>query len=364
MVPMDGWMMGFGGMVAAFSLSLGNRRSDPRPSHNKVLRNALQLQFSLLPVIQVACANMIPVVLVHGGAGTIPEHRQALALAGVRASVEAAWQLLKSGGSVLDVVEHAVKMMEDDPVFNAGVGSSLNVAGEIQEDAMIMEGSMLNSGAVSCVKNIANPIHLARLVMEKSKHIYLSATGANMFARTMGIPAVPTAQLITEYRRLCWEKSLGEANSTVPDEGSKGTVGAIAIDKNGNVASATSTGGLNFKMIGRVGDVPCIGAGGYADNELGAVSTTGDGESIMKVTLARLVLFHMEQGKKPLEAAKLALQHLVRRTGDTAGLIALAPNGEWTAHCVSEHMSWAGATQGRRYHGLKRGEKHMQEVDE
>uniref|UniRef100_UPI00358EED27 isoaspartyl peptidase/L-asparaginase isoform X1 n=2 Tax=Myxine glutinosa TaxID=7769 RepID=UPI00358EED27 len=311
-----------------------------------------------------SASDMMPVVLVHGGAGTVPEYRQAPNLAATRAAAESAWLLLQSGRSALDVVEHAVKMMEDNPLFNAGVGSHLNEVGEIEQDAMIMDGSMLNSGGVTCVKNIANPIHLARLVMNKTGHVLLSESGAHKFAHAMGIPTVPTAQLITEYRKNLWEKRRGQANPAVPDEGSKGTVGAVAIDRNGNVASATSTGGQNYKMIGRVGDVPCIGSGGYADNELGAVSSTGDGEAIMKVVLARLMLFHMEQGKEPFEAADLALQHLVRRTGGTAGLIAVTPKGEWTAHCVSEHMVWAGATQGQRYYGLKRGDKYVQEVDE
>ncbi|XP_018546041.2 isoaspartyl peptidase/L-asparaginase [Lates calcarifer] len=165
-----------------------------------------------------------------------------------------------------------------------------------------MDGRTLASGAVSCVKNIANPVSLARAVMEKTAHIMLTGRGANMFAESIGIVTVPTETLVTEYEMKEWEKHKNYVTGVMEDFNSQwahDTVGAVAVDCAGNVACATSTGGIRNKMVGRVGDSPIIGSGGYADNFTGAVSCTGHGESILKVTLARLILSHIEQGKIP-----------------------------------------------------------------
>ncbi|XP_054370435.1 isoaspartyl peptidase/L-asparaginase isoform X2 [Molothrus ater] len=205
---------------------------------------------------------MKPVIVVHGGAGRIFKEREEGCRAGVVRAALRGYALLKQGGSAVDAVEEAVRSMEDDPHFNAGCGSVLNEKGEVEMDAIIMDGKNLDSGAVSAVKCIANPIKLARLVMEKTKHLLLTDHGAHLFAQAMGIPEIPGEKLVTERSQERWKKNL-EPDSN-PEEFQKdlGTVGAVAIDSEGNVACATSTGGLSNKMIGRVGDTACIGSGG------------------------------------------------------------------------------------------------------
>ncbi|NWX84312.1 ASGL1 asparaginase, partial [Nothoprocta pentlandii] len=245
-----------------------------------------------------------------------------------------------------------------------GCGSVLNEKGEVEMDAIIMDGKNLASGAVSAVKCIANPIKLARLVMEKTKHLLLTGYGAHLFARAMGIPEVPEEKLITERSRERWRKNL-EPDSN-PEEFQKdlGTVGAVAIDSEGNVACATSTGGLSNKLTGRVGDTACIGSGGYADNCCGAVSTTGHGESIMKVVLARLVLHHMEQGMAPAAAADAALDYMKRRVGGLGGVIVVSSSGQWAARFSTQQMSWAAVQDEQLLHGIYAGEQHTEPLEQ
>uniref|UniRef100_A0A8C6SDR6 Isoaspartyl peptidase/L-asparaginase n=1 Tax=Neogobius melanostomus TaxID=47308 RepID=A0A8C6SDR6_9GOBI len=239
---------------------------------------------------------MLPLLVVHGGAGHIPSDRVQDSVLGVCAAVRAGYSFLTAGGSSVDAVVEAVANMEDNPRFNAGRGSVLTARGDVEMDALVMDGRDLSSGAVSAVKNIANPVQLARLVMDKTSHACLTAGGAAEFARQMGVQEVSTESLITDYSRARWKKNLDPGAKPVECQmGKMGTVGAVAVDAEGNIACATSTGGMLNKMEGRVGDTPCIGSGGYADNSVGAVSTTGHGEAIMKVVLARLILFHMEQ---------------------------------------------------------------------
>ncbi|KFQ85143.1 Isoaspartyl peptidase/L-asparaginase, partial [Phoenicopterus ruber ruber] len=247
-----------------------------------------------------------------------------------------------------------------------GCGSVLNEKGEVQMDAIIMDGKNLDSGAVSAVRCIANPIKLARLVMEKTKHVLLTDHGAHLFARAMGIPEIPGEKLITERSQERWKKSLEPGSNPEEEEFQKdlGTVGAVALDSEGNVACATSTGGLSNKLIGRVGDTPCIGSGGYADNCSGATSTTGHGESIMKVVLARLILYHMEQGMSPEMAADTALDYMKTRVGGLGGVIVLNNSGEWAAKCSTKQMSWATVKDDQLHYGIYAGERHTKPVDE
>ncbi|XP_032363620.1 isoaspartyl peptidase/L-asparaginase [Etheostoma spectabile] len=203
---------------------------------------------------------MFPVVVVHGGAGHIPKARSENSTSGVRAAARTGYTILREGGSSMDAVVEAVTQLENNPSFNAGCGSVLNVKGEVEMDAIVMDGKTLGSGAVSAVRNIANPIQLARLVMDKTAHACLTAEGANQFARSMGVPEVPLESLITDYSRMRWKKNLEpDANPVECQMGKMGTVGAVAVDSEGNVACATSTGGMLNKMEGRVGDTPCIG---------------------------------------------------------------------------------------------------------
>ncbi|NXH45547.1 ASGL1 asparaginase, partial [Dicaeum eximium] len=308
--------------------------------------------------------RMKPVIVVHGGAGRIFKEREEGCRAGVVRAALRGYRVLKQGGSAVDAVEEAVRSMEDDPHFNAGCGSVLNEKGEVEMDAIIMDGKNLDSGAVSAVKCIANPIKLARLVMEKTKHMLLTDHGAHLFAQAMGIPEIPGEKLITQRSRERWKKNL-EPDSN-PEEFQKdlGTVGAVAIDSEGNVACATSTGGLSNKLIGRVGDTACIGSGGYADNHSGATSTTGHGESIMKVVLARLILYRMEQGMSPEVAADTALDYMKTRVGGLGGVIVVNKAGEWAARFSTKQMSWATVKDDNLHYGIYAGEKHIKSVDE
>ncbi|KAK2823927.1 hypothetical protein Q5P01_021102 [Channa striata] len=307
---------------------------------------------------------MLPVLVVHGGAGYVPTKRSDDSISGVCSATRAGYKILKEGGSSMDAVVETVTQLENNPTFNAGCGSVLNVKGDVEMDALVMDGKTLDSGAVSAVRNIANPIQLARLVMDKTSHACLTAEGASKFAQTMGVPEVPLESLITEYSRMRWEENLApDANPVESQMGKMGTVGAVAVDIAGNIACATSTGGLLNKMEGRVGDTPCIGSGGYADNNIGAVSTTGHGEAIMKVTLARLVLFHMEQGNSVEEASDLALDHMKSRVASLGGVVTVDPQGHWAARFSSLQMAWAAAQKDTLHYGLYTGEHFTQSID-
>uniref|UniRef100_A0A3B5LUL4 Isoaspartyl peptidase/L-asparaginase n=1 Tax=Xiphophorus couchianus TaxID=32473 RepID=A0A3B5LUL4_9TELE len=283
---------------------------------------------------------MSAVLVVHGGAWAIPDEMAPASVDGVKAAARHGASVLKSGGSALDAVEAAVRALEDNPIFNAGHGATLNVDGEVELDAIIVDGRTLASGAVSCVTNIANPVSLARAVMEKTSHVMLTGKGANQFAESIGINTFPTDKLVTEYEKKEWEKHKKYIAGVMAHD----TVGAVAVDCAGNVACATSTGGIRNKMVGRVGDSPVIGCGGYADNSSGAVSCTGHGESILKVTLARLVLSHVEQEKSVADASQLSLQYMSDRVQGAGGTIVVAPSGQWAATFTTERMAWAAAT--------------------
>ncbi|XP_074503047.1 isoaspartyl peptidase/L-asparaginase [Sebastes fasciatus] len=308
---------------------------------------------------------MIPVVVVHGGAGHIPKERSEKSTSGVCSAARAGYTILRGGGSSMDAVVEAVTVLENNPSFNAGCGSVLNVKGEVEMDAMVMDGKTLASGAVSAVRNIANPTQLARLVMDKTSHAFLTAEGASQFARSMGVPEVPLESLITEYSRMRWKKNLAsEANHVECQMGKMGTVGAVAVDSEGNIACATSTGGMLNKMEGRVGDTPCVGCGGFADNQVGAVSTTGHGEAIMKVTLARLILFHMEQGQSAEAASDLGLAYMKSRVEGLGGVVTVDPQGRWAARFSSRQMAWAAAQKDTLHYGLYTGEHITQSIDD
>uniref|UniRef100_A0A4W5LAW1 Isoaspartyl peptidase/L-asparaginase n=1 Tax=Hucho hucho TaxID=62062 RepID=A0A4W5LAW1_9TELE len=298
---------------------------------------------------------MKPVMVVHGGAWAIPDDMAKASVDGVKSAAIAGFLAMKRGGSALDAVELAVRALEDNPTFDAGHGAVLNTNGEVELDSIIMDGRTLAAGAVSSVKNIANPVSLARAVMEKTDHIMLTDRGANMFAESVGIPTVPTDALVTECERMEWEKAKNYGvgvKELFNSQWGHDTVGAVAVDCSGNVACATSTGGIRNKMVGRVGDSPIIGSGGYADNLTGAVSCTGHGESILKVTLARLILFHMEQGKGAPEAVEVSLRYMGDRVQGGGGAILVSRTGEWAAKFTTERMAWAAVEREVLWYGL------------
>ncbi|XP_053315506.1 isoaspartyl peptidase/L-asparaginase [Spea bombifrons] len=305
---------------------------------------------------------MKPVIVVHGGAGTIVKEYEEGYRTGVKRAALKGYDCLRQKGAALTAVEEAVVVLENDPHFNAGYGSVLNEEGDVEMDAIIMDGRNLMSGAVSAVRCIANPITLARLVMEKTDHMLLTCKGASLFAKAQGIPEIPNEKLITERSRERWKTNLHPGSNPVVSQIGLGTVGAVAIDSEGNVACATSTGGLTNKMIGRVGDTACIGSGGYADNAFGAVSTTGHGESIMKVTLARLIINHMEQGMSPEEAAEAGLKYMKTRVNGLGGVIVVNSSGDWTAKFSTKQMTWAAVQDDQLQVGVYHGEKDTMPV--
>ena len=261
-------------------------------------------------------ATRVPVLIVHGGAGADPGDREELRN-GMRAAVLAGWSLLASGGSAVDAVEAAVVALEDHPRFNAGRGSVLTTEGTVEMDASIMEGARLDCGAVAAVSRVANPVRLARRVLQDARHVLLVGAGAHAFARTIGLPECDPVSLVTERQRRRHGERARQAAGTA------GTVGAVALDRHGTVAAATSTGGVVGKLPGRVGDSALIGCGTYADNTLGGVSCTGDGEAIIRVVLARRALEFLKEADDPEYAARVAVDLLVEEGRGGGGLVIL-----------------------------------------
>jgi beta-aspartyl-peptidase (threonine type) len=254
----------------------------------------------------------VPAIMIHGGAGASPADRDELR-DGMRAAVEAGWVALADGATSLDAVEIAVRVLEDHPRFNAGRGSVLTEDGAVQLDASIMEGDRLTCGAVAAVERVANPVTLARRVLEDGRHVLLVADGAEAFARAAGIPACDPESLVTERQR----RRLAERRAPTPT----GTVGAVALDRHGTAAAATSTGGTMGKRPGRVGDSALIGCGTYADSTLGAASCTGDGEAIIRVVLARRALDFLKEAGDADYASRVAVDLLVEEGRGEGGLI-------------------------------------------
>lgn len=266
---------------------------------------------------------MQPALIIHGGAGVASPDLRAVRANGLQQAFEAGWKVLRQNGCALDAVISAVVVLEDDPAFNAGIGSCLTQDGTVEVDASLMDGTTLQVGAVGAVRSIQNPIRLAQAVMQDGRQAFLVGEGAQRFAREQNFPRVAPETLITARQRS--QKVLlaqGEPKELQrPKE--HGTVGAVAMDRAGQLAAATSTGGIMNKRVGRVGDSAIIGAGTYADNALGACSATGDGEAIIRVTVARSAVELLRDGKDPTQAAQTAVHILHRRTSGEAGLILL-----------------------------------------
>jgi L-asparaginase / beta-aspartyl-peptidase len=268
-------------------------------------------------------------IIVHGGAGerlpggVTPGGPEDPRLEGARRACAAGAELLRGGGSALDAVELAVRLLEDDPLFNAGTGATLTAAGDVELDASIMDGETLRCGAVAVARDVRNPVALARAIMERTEHVMLAGPAASVFAREAGFPVHDNALLVTPAQRARWEAARAGAPST-----KTGTVGAVARDVRGHLAAATSTGGMSMKLPGRVGDTPLIGCGTYADDGLAAVSCTGHGERIIQLTLARHAADLVGAGRSAMDAAREAVLLLGRRVGGNGGLIVVGPSGE------------------------------------
>ncbi len=274
-----------------------------------------------------------PAVIVHGGAGawTLGSTRLARAEAVCRDAATAGLDAVTThGGSAVDAVEAAVRMLEDDLIFNAGRGSHPTSAGMVEVDAMIMDGRDLALGAVAAVQRVLHAVSLARAVMDRTPHTLLAGAGAGAFADSIGFPRVANEDLLPP-----------RDDPTVHD-----TVGAVALDARGNVAAATSTGGIPKKMPGRVGDSPLVGSGAYADNASAAVSATGDGEALMKLVISKSVCDRIGADTQPQNACVDSLLVLEKTFRAHGGLIALAPDGRFGVACNTLAMPWARAVAG------------------
>jgi beta-aspartyl-peptidase (threonine type) len=299
-----------------------------------------------------------PAIVVHGGAGEWRSERKESGVAGVKVAAQKGFDVLKGGGRAIDAVESAVMSMEDNEVFNAGVGASLTLDKSIEMEASIMDGKTLSAGAAGLLHDIKHPIQLARIIMENTDHVFIVGRSAEKLADAFSLERRNSN---TKLREKYWRElrdrmaqdevgylpKLSKLLKANPDLFDLDTVGAVAVDREGNVAAATSTGGTTLKVPGRIGDSPLIGCGNYADNESGACSATGTGEIAIRLVLAKNVCDGIHVGKTPQEATESSIREVNRRMKHTAnqmGLIAIDTKGRVGASHNSRHMCWGYMT--------------------
>jgi beta-aspartyl-peptidase (threonine type) len=309
-----------------------------------------------------------PVLVVHGGAWAMPDDMVDAHIHGVTNALAAGWRVLERGGAALDAVEEAVVIMEDDETFDAGRGSFLNRDGKVQLDALIMDGATLRAGGVGCVERLRNPVRAARKILSESPHVYFVAEGAERFSAEHGIMLCNNEDLIIprEVERLREYQAEAARRPSSQDGNdlfapssddmtiSHDTVGAIALDRSGNIAAATSTGGTLNKAPGRLGDSSLIGCGCYANNESAAVSTTGWGEPIMKLVLAKWTADRIQAGNLPEWSAQEAMNYLKQRLNGHGGIIVLNPAGHIGIAHNTPRMAWAYQTVKKKEAGVER----------
>jgi L-asparaginase / beta-aspartyl-peptidase len=301
-----------------------------------------------------------PVLAVHGGAWDIPDDLVEPHRRGVTKALAAGYTLLEKGASSVDAVEAAVAVLEDDEAFDAGRGSFLTSNGHVQLDALLMDGATLRAGGVACVERLRNPIHAARLVMDRSPHVYFVGAGAEAFAAENGMTLIDNSELVIDRERRHLVDAKQKVRDTAPARPNESaaspqlsavhaatshdTVGAVALDGRGNLAAATSTGGTLNKSPGRVGDSSLIGCGCYADNLSAAVSLTGWGEPIMKLVLGKWAVDRVQQGTPPAQAAEEAIAYLFHRLGGHGGIVLLGPAGRFGVAHNTPRMAWGTRT--------------------
>jgi L-asparaginase / beta-aspartyl-peptidase len=314
-----------------------------------------------------------PVLVVHGGAWAMPDDMVEAHIRGVKNAIAAGWRVLERGGGALDAVEEAVVIMEDDETFDAGRGSFLNREGKVQLDSLIMDGATLRAGGVGCVERLRNPVRAARKILSESPHVYFVGEGAEKFAAEHGIPLCRNEDLIipreverlkkyqAEVARRAAEPSGSIAHGndlfapTAHDATiSHDTVGAVALDRDGNIAAATSTGGTLNKAPGRLGDSSLIGCGCYADNLSAAASTTGWGEPIMKLVLAKWTADRIAAGNLPEWSAQEAMNYLEQRVNGHGGIIVLNREGHIGIAHNTPRMAYAYKTVKKEHSSVAR----------
>ncbi len=304
-----------------------------------------------------------PVLVVHGGAWAMPDDVVDAHLSGVRNALAAGWHVMERGGAALDAVEEALVIMEDDETFDAGRGSFLNRDGKVQLDALIMDGATLRAGGVGCVERLRNPVRAARKILSESPHVYFVGEGAEQFAAEHGVPLCENKDLVIareverlrDYQRVAANAPQKDGNDLFASEISHDTVGAVALDRDGTIAAATSTGGTLNKAPGRLGDSSLIGCGCYADNLSAAVSTTGWGEPIMKLVLAKWTADRVLAGNLPEWAAQEAMNNLQQRVNGHGGIIVLNAQGQFGIAHNTPRMAWACKTLKKEDAGIERG---------
>lgn len=272
---------------------------------------------------------MLPSLIVHGGAWDIPDDAVDACKSGCHRALEAGWSILHFGGHALDAIEAAITILEDDPAFDAGYGSHLNLDGQVECDAIVMDAATLKAGSVAGLHRIKNPIRLARRVLEQCSHMMLISKGAERFAAQYDVPLCDPQDLVSPAEREAWLRCSKDSHAAEHHRGhDQGTVGAVAIDKQGRFFAATSTGGICCKLPGRVGDSPLIGCGCYADSETGGASSTGYGEAIMRVVMAKSATDSLRHPTcSPKLAAQQAVHLLAARGKGTGGIILLDKHG-------------------------------------
>jgi len=330
--------------------------------HRKTLTS--MLFFSMVPLLAAAQTPAAPqqqgtakivvqragaprwAIAIHGGAGTIPktlpEERKQQYLASLAAALKVGQGVLQQGGTSLDAVEKVVRFLEDDPLFNAGKGAVYTHEGTHELDAAIMDGRDLSCGSVALLKTVKNPITLARLVMEKSPHVFMVGEGAEAFATEMKVERVPNTYFDTPFRYQQLQEALAK------DQKDRDTVGAVALDVHGNLAAATSSGGLTNKRFGRLGDVPIIGAGTYANNHTCAISATGIGEQFIRHTVAHDISSLMEYAGLTLQQAAERVIRQKLQSGD-GGVIGVSHDGSLALVFNSEGMYRGAADSAGRF---------------
>jgi len=314
----------------------------------------LAICFGLAVAVSPVMAKADFAIVIHGGAGTINQDsmtqaQQAEYERTLKAAVDAGYGVLELGGSSLDAITKAVLVLEDSPLFNAGKGAVYTYEGGHELDASIMRGDTLEAGAVAGVTNVKNPVLLARAVMEKSEHVMLAGKGAELFAKEQQHELVKNSYFDTEFRFKALQQALESMNKQPHQaslrlspnwqpEWNMGTVGAVALDKQGNLAAATSTGGMTAKRYGRIGDAPIIGAGNFADNSSCAVSATGHGEFFIRYRVAADICARVKYaGMSSAEAADQVIQQELKKVGGTGGVIVMDKQG---------NISWPFNTEG------------------
>ncbi|XP_064641361.1 isoaspartyl peptidase/L-asparaginase-like [Lineus longissimus] len=313
-----------------------------------------------------------PAIIIHAGAWSVPDEAAEANVAGVKLAARIGYKVLKNGGSALDAAEAAITSLENDKTFNAGAGGSLNAIGQLEMDAVIMEGRHLKAGGVAAVRDIRNPIQLARKVLEETQHVLVVGDGACRLAENLGIPRVDSEVLLSDYSKEehrnfdKYKKAVGSLMKGRDDDSSPAnshdTVGACALDTSGDVAFGTSTGGIPAQLPGRVGDSPIIGCGGYCDNGIGAVSTTGHGESISKVCLARHITGKMSEGFSIEKGIQEGLKYMEKRVKGHGGAVGLDKDGNPGFAFTTKRMPWCSIREDTMHYGINPGEDFCETV--